>query len=71
MNYIESPSPILEWAPENDNLSFVVDLRDLGLKETYYAWEVHRGSNCPIYQMAGPEIWNPHIGKMETPAWIL
>jgi len=71
MHLYESLYSQTEWAQENDDLSFVVDLGDLGLREAYRAHEVLKSASCPLFRLAGPEIINPRTGKREVSGWIL
>jgi len=71
MHLYESLYSLTEWAPENEGLSFVVDLKDLGLRRAYTAHEVLKSTQCPLFRLAGPEIINPKTGKREVSGWIL
>ena len=54
-----------------DPVSFVVDLRELGLNDEYRTSEVTRAAMCPLFTMVGPEYVNPWNGKREVAGWLL
>jgi len=71
--YRNTPAPVrTEKRNEaRESLSFVVDLRDLGMHDAYRAHEVHGGFRCPVYRLAGPEMADPATGEVVMAGWIL
>ena len=45
--------------------SFVSDLQDLGLRDAFCSTEALRATQCPVYYLSGPDIFNPNSGKKE------
>ncbi len=71
MQLYKSLYAITEWKPETERLSFVSDLRDLGVRDAYRAAETHRGAQCPIFFRFGPELMDHRSGKKEQAGWVL
>ena len=71
MHVYKSLYAITEWRPEKEPLSFVSDLRDMGVAEAFRAYEVHKAAQCPVYVLAGPEIPDRRTRKKEQAAWVL
>lgn len=71
MHLYKSLYVITEWPEEFEKLSFVSDLRDLGLRDAFRRAEAKNSAQCPIYCISGPEIFNPLTGKKEQAGWVL
>lgn len=62
---------ITEWKPAEEALSFLSDIRDLGLEGSWLLHEQSRASACRIFVVAGPEDdrFGPAYGAQ--PHWSL
>jgi len=71
--YQNIPAPIRtdKRSEAQESMSFVVDLRDLGVQDAFLAHEVHSSSRCPVYQLAGPEMADPTTGGVTIAGWVI
>jgi len=62
---------ITEWKPAEEALSFLSDIRDLGLEGAWLQHEQSRASSCRIFVVAGPEDdrFGPAYGS--RPHWSM
>lgn len=71
MNVYRSLSVLCDGLAPLRQRSYLSDVRDLGLQDTYRAYEAYRASECPIYFQWGPEFTSANTGKKEQATWLL